>query len=158
VAGTRAVEVSKTVAARPERVYALVANLARMGEWSPETRRVRWRRGESEARPGARFRGTNRHGIWRWRTTCTIQTADPGRELSWRSSLLGMRVASWRYVFEPVGPGATWVTESTEDQRGLLLRVLFPVATGVIDRAGRNATTMRLTLERIKIAAERAAA
>lgn len=157
VARTRPVEVSKTVAARPDRVYALVANLARMGEWSPETRRVKWRRGETEARPGARFRGSNRHGIWRWRTTCTIQTADPGRELSWRTSLLGMRVATWRYVFEPVGAGATRVTESTQDQRGTLLRVCSPVFTGVVDRAGRNAKTMRLTLERITHAAERAA-
>ena len=157
MARTRPVEVSKTVAARPERVYALVANLARMGEWSPETRRVKWRRGETEPRPGARFRGSNRHGIWRWRTTSTIQTADPGRELTWRTSLLGMHVATWRYVFEPVGAGATRVTESTVDQRGLLLRMISPLAMGVIDRAERNTKTMRLTLERIRTAAERAA-
>ena len=157
MARTRPIEVSKTVAARPERVYALVANVARMGDWSPETRRVKWRRGETEPRPGARFRGSNRHGIWRWRTTSTIQTADPGRELTWRTSLLGMRVATWRYVFEPVGAGATRVTESTHDQRGALLRACSPVFTGVIDRAGRNAKTMQLTLERIRTAAERAA-
>lgn len=158
VAARRPVEVSKTVAARPDRVYALVADIARMAEWSPETRRVKWRRGATEARPGARFRGSNRHGIWRWRTTCTIQTADPGRELSWRASLLGMPVASWRYVFEPVGAGATRVTESTVDQRGLLLRIITPVATGVIDRAARNAKTMRVTLARITAAAERTTA
>ncbi len=68
-----------------------------------------------------------------------------------------MRVATWRYVFEPVGAGATRVTESTVDQRGLLLRACSPIFTGVIDRAGRNAKTMRLTLERIRTAAERAA-
>ncbi len=68
-----------------------------------------------------------------------------------------MRVATWRYVFEPVGAGATRVTESTVDQRGLLLRMISPLAMGVIDRAERNTKTMRLTLERIRTAAERAA-
>ncbi len=49
------------------------------------------------------------------------------------------------------------MTESTHDQRGALLRACSPIFTGVIDRAGRNAKTMRLTLERIRTAAERAA-
>ena len=50
---TDLVEVSTTIAAPPESVYALVADLSRMGEWSPETTGVTWLGGAQEPRPGA---------------------------------------------------------------------------------------------------------
>jgi len=76
------VSVSTRIAAPPERVWSLVADLSRMGEWSPETDRVRWRRGATSAVPGARFAGHNRNGIWRWSTHGVVRIADPGRELT----------------------------------------------------------------------------
>ena len=60
---TEPVEVTTTIAAPPHAVYALVADLTRMGEWSPETTGVTWLGGADEPRPGARFRGTNRNGV-----------------------------------------------------------------------------------------------
>ena len=152
-----AISVSTTVAAPPADVYALVAELGRMGEWSPEASGVRWVGGDTKPRPGARFRGNNRHGVWRWRTTCTVVTADPGRELSWWSSLFGLPVALWRYSFEPDGSGGTRLTESTQDLRGFLVRTLGPAGTGVGDRATRNRETMTVTLARIKAELERTA-
>jgi len=152
------VEVSTTVEAATEEVFALVADLARMGEWSPETTDVVWLDGATEPRPGARFRGTNRHGSRRWTTTCTVVTVEPGRELSWRSSTKGLGVALWRYRFEPDGRGATVVTESTEDERGFLVRALAPIVTGVGDRTSHNTATLRATLARITAEAERASA
>jgi hypothetical protein len=149
------VEESTAVAAAPDDVYELVADLTRMGEWSPETTNVRWLGGATGPSPGARFRGSNRHSVWRWQTLCTVVTAEPGRELSWRASLLGMPVSDWLYTFESDGRGGTTLTESTKDLRGTVLRVITPAGTGVIDRAARNRETIRVTLGRIKAAAER---
>ncbi len=151
---TGPVAVTTTVAAPPQAVYALVADLARMGEWSPETTGITWLGGATEPRPGARFRGANRNGLRRWNTICTVVTAEPGRELAWESRLFGRPVALWRYAFEPDGDGGTKITESTEDQRHAVFRALGGVASGVSDRETHNAESMRVTLERLKAAAE----
>jgi len=148
------IEATTTIGAPPGEVYALVADLPRMGEWSPETTGITWLGGATEPRPGARFRGANRHGKHRWSTTCTVVAAEPGRELSWKSSLFGRPVALWRYSFEPDGQGGTRVTETTEDQRRAVFRALGGMASGVSDRKSHNAESMRVTLERIKAAAE----
>jgi len=144
------IEVSTTIDTTPERAYATVADITRMGGWSPECNGGSWLGGASAAVPGARFRGTNRNGVWRWSTTCTVMTALPGRELSWESRFLGRPVALWRYRFEPDGTGSTRVTESTEDRRGALFKAGGPVASGVGDRAAHNRRSMETTLERLK--------
>jgi carbon monoxide dehydrogenase subunit G len=61
-------QVQVHVNAPPETVWAILANLDRMGEWSPECDRVEWLDGaESPARVGARFKGWNRYGRMRGR-------------------------------------------------------------------------------------------
>lgn len=146
-------EVSAHVAAAPERVFALVADLPRMGEWSPENTANEWIDGATGAVPGARFRGANRSGVRRWSTTCTVLVSDPPRLVSWASKFLGMPIAQWTYRFEPDGRGGTVVTETVEDRRSVLMRAMQPV-TGVKDRAAHNRATMETTLERLKAAAE----
>ena len=64
----------------PEQVYALVADVARMGEWSPETIRAEWVGGATGPVVGARFRGHNKRKAG-WKTTCTITAAEPGRDV-----------------------------------------------------------------------------
>ncbi|HYN74654.1 MAG TPA: SRPBCC family protein [Candidatus Limnocylindria bacterium] len=155
---TDPVVVSLSVAAPPETVYGLVADLARMSEWSPETTEIRWLDGATQAQVGARFRGTNRNGFRRWNTICTVVTAVPGIELSWRSSSFGLSVALWTYRFTADGESGTTVTESTQDERGALMRLLAPLATGVRDRAAHNEDTMLATLQRLKGEAERSSA
>lgn len=151
---TDSVQVAATIAAPPGDVYSLVADLARMGEWSPETTGITWLGGASEPRPGVRFRGSNRNGLRQWNTICTVVTAEPGRELAWVSRLFGRPVALWRYQFEPEGTGGTKVTETTVDQRGAVFRAFGGIASGVSDRKTHNAESMRVTLERLKAAAE----
>jgi hypothetical protein len=146
-------EVTARVAASPERLYGLVADLPRMGEWSPENTANEWIGGVTKAAPGARFRGANRSGVRRWSTTCTVLVADPSRMLVWESKFLGMPIAQWTYRFEPDGRGGTKVTETVEDRRSRLMRAMQPV-TGVKDRAAHNRSTMEVTLERLKAAAE----
>jgi len=149
------VEVRTTVRAAPEKLYELVSDLPRMGQWSPENTGGRWMGGASGATPGARFRGSNRHGWRRWHTTCTILAADPGRRMVWESRLLGLPIARWSYTFEPDGSGGTVVTEATEDRRNRLYKALSPVAAGVTDRVTHNRAAMEVTLERLKAAAEK---
>jgi uncharacterized protein YndB with AHSA1/START domain len=148
------VEVSTRITATPEHVYALVSDLTRMGEWSPENTGGQWLGAATGPVIGARFKGSNKNGSRKWQTTCTIIVAEPGRELAWESRAFGQPVAVWRYRFAPDGVNATLVTESMEDRRGKLFRVLGNTATGVKDRASHNAESMRVTLERLKRAVE----
>jgi uncharacterized protein YndB with AHSA1/START domain len=149
------ISVSIDIDAPAEKIYALVADLPSMGQWSPEATGGKWLDGATEARAGARFRGTNRNGIFRWSTVCTITTAEPGRKIEWATKAVGfLDGALWRYEFAPNGNGGTTVTESTEDRRGRLLRWTAPVTVGVKDRAGHNRRSMQTTLERLKVAAE----
>ena len=46
--------------ATPEQVWAVVADVTRVGEWSHECKVGVWADGATSARPGARFRGSNR--------------------------------------------------------------------------------------------------
>jgi Polyketide cyclase / dehydrase and lipid transport len=148
------VEVSTTVAATPERLYELVADLPGMGRWSPECAGGAWIGGATGARVGARFKGKNENGGKRWQTVSTVIVAEPGREVAWESKAFGLPVAVWRYRFASGADGGTEVTESTEDRRGVFLRVFGATATGVSDRRTHNAETMRVTLEQLKTAAE----
>lgn len=112
-----------------------------------------WRCHASKA-PGVRFDGVNVNGPKKWKTTCTIETADPGRELSWRVRAMGLPVAVWRYTFEPDGHGGTELVEHTEDKRPFFVKPLHPLTTGLRDRQSHNRRTMTETLQRIKAAAE----
>ena len=149
-----AIEETIDIDASPERLYDMVSDLSRMGEWSPENQGGKWLGGAAGATKGAVFKGRNRNGWRRWSTKATIITADPAREVSWESKALGMKVAYWRYRFEPTGSGGTRVTESTEDRRGGAMKVIGRSASGVADRAALNTKNMRATLEQLKAAAE----
>jgi hypothetical protein len=140
------------IAARADDVWALVADVTRMGEWSPECVRCRWL-GPASPRPGARFKGTSRNGWHRWSTTSTVVDARPGRTFAFDVTYFGRPVARWRYDLSEDSDG-TLLSESVEDRRGRVLRAVSPYITGTRDRAPHNVATMQTTLERIKAAAE----
>ena len=141
--------------ASPERVYALLADVTRMGEWSPECVRCRWIGPDRQPEVGARFRGTSRNGWRRWSTSSTIVAATPGRSFAFEVTYFGLPVATWRYEFRPNDRGGTNLAESVEDRRGPFLRLVSPMITGARDRGVRNTDTMRTTLRRLKQAAEK---
>ena len=153
--GTR-VTVTKEIAAPVERVWAMVSDLTRMGEWSPESEGVTWLRGATGPTIGATFRGANRNGTKRWNTVGRIDDAEPGRLLAFRISAAGFKVAEWRYEFEPTAIGCR-VSETWVDLRGRIARALGKPVSGVADRAEHNQATMEQTLERLKLAAESSA-
>jgi uncharacterized protein YndB with AHSA1/START domain len=144
--------------ATPEVVYALVSDVTRTGEWSPECVGCRWLGGATAARAGARYRGSSRNGWRRWSTTSTIRVARPGAELVWDVTYLGRPVARWGYRVSELNGGGTLLDESVEDRRERWLQIVSPWITGARDRAARNADTIGTTLQRIKALAEASAA
>jgi uncharacterized protein YndB with AHSA1/START domain len=87
-----------TIDAAPEAVYDLIADVTRMGEWSPECVRCEWL-GEPGG-VGSRFRGYNRSGPARWSTTAEILAADRPRTFAF-ATLNGEKVGTrWTYTLE----------------------------------------------------------
>jgi len=98
----------------PEVVYDLVADLPRMGEWSPECQTVEWLDGCSGPAEGATFVGHNRggpRGLFRWSRQGRVLAADRGREFAFVTEEGGREGTEWRYRFEPM-EGGTRVTET----------------------------------------------
>lgn len=138
-----------------DQAYAMVADVTRMGEWSPECYRCEWTGGSRGPAAGATFKGYNRLGPFKWATECVVETAEPGREFSFVAGDEREGKTRWTYRFERNGSG-TNVSESYE----IILQA--PLAIRIVERVwglGRSRDTMlrkgmRLTLERIKRAAE----
>ena len=92
------------IAAAPDDVYALVSDLPRMGEWSPENRGGQWLdAGTGEV--GDWFEGVNRDGDREWSVKCEIVTADRGREFSFAVYGAAANSARWTYRMEPIASG-----------------------------------------------------
>jgi hypothetical protein len=141
------------ITASPERLYSMVADLRRMGEWSPECQQVEWEDGATGPAVGARFVGHNRggpRGLMRWSRRGRVLTADAGREFAFATEEGGRESTVWRYRFEPVD-GGTRVTESYDVKR-------IPVWARILDvptnRHRELLEGMRHTLEQLKTAAE----
>jgi carbon monoxide dehydrogenase subunit G len=99
---------SVAVDAPPEAVYALVADVTRMGEFSPVCTSAQWLDDDHTT-----FTGDNVLPDMQWTTTCRVEVAEPGQEFTFTN--LGMdgsrELVRWSYTFAPSGEGAT-VTES----------------------------------------------
>lgn len=148
------VEVSTEIAADPATVYALVSDLTRMGQWSPENTGGRWLGGATGPVPGARFRGNNKHGFRRWSTTVTVTAAEEGREFAFDVTYGPLSISTWRYTFASSGDTTT-VTESWSDRRPGWMRVASKPVMGVADRDEHNRRNMQATLAALKAAAEK---
>jgi hypothetical protein len=149
---------SLAVVAAADTVYDLVADLPRMGEWSPECERVVWRSGATTAAPGTQFLGFNRAGLVRWVTQGQIVTAEPGRHLAFEITFGPMKVARWEYFIVPddADPSLCVVVEEWTDRRPSWFRDLADRVFG--PRARTNERGMVKTLANLKRAAEAEAA
>jgi len=147
------VHVTTEIAAPAEQVWAMVADLTRMREWSPENDSVVWGKGSTSAVPGATFSGTNSQGGKSWKTVGTVVEAERGRVLSFRVTAVGMKVALWTYRFESTSTGCL-VTEEWDDERNALVKALGRPVSGVSDRVAHNRAGMERTLANLKAAAE----
>ncbi|MDP1819019.1 MAG: SRPBCC family protein [Acidimicrobiales bacterium] len=145
-------EVSAFVDAPPERVYALVADVTRMPELSPELVRCKWLDGVTGPVVGARFEATNKvPGGRPWKNRPVVTAADPGREFAFSRAERLAGTIVWRYRFEPEGTG-TRVTESYEVIRPVSRLGWFVIERlfGGRDRRGALRAGMTETLERLR--------
>ena len=147
---------SLTVAAPADLVYDLIADLPRMGEWSPECERVTWRGGATRVVRGAQFIGHNRAGVVRWMTQGEVVVAELGRRLAFEIRLGPLKIARWEYVIVPEAddPSACTVTEEWTDRRPPLYRAAADRLVG--SRMKTNRHGMVETLANLKLAAETA--
>jgi Polyketide cyclase / dehydrase and lipid transport len=100
---------SVVIARSPEDLYDMVADVTRMGEWSPICTACWWDDGAAP-QVGAWFTGRNETPERAWETRSEVVAADRGREFAFK--VFGSRVR-WGYAFEAVD-GGTRVTESWE--------------------------------------------
>jgi len=145
-------EVSREIAASPDAVYAAIADVTRMGEWSTECHTCEWIDGATEAAVGAQFLGSNANNGAEWEITNTVTAADPGSRFAFDCSVPTFTFASWAYDIEATDQGCR-VTESWKDHRTDEM-ANRPSISGVADRAEYNRQSMETTLERIAAAVE----
>ena len=139
--------------APPERVWGLVSDITRIGEFSPETFEAEWLGGATGPEVGAKFRGhvkRNEKGPTYW-TVCKVTHCEPQRDFGFAVLVGGRPVNNWRYQLV-ASAGGTDVTESFELEPMLLLRVYWRMLGWA--RGRRNRDDMRRTLERIKAVVE----
>jgi hypothetical protein len=148
---------SLSVAAPADLVYDLVADLPRMGEWSPECERVTWRGGATRAARGARFIGHNKAGWVRWMTQGEVVIAEPGRHLAFEITVGLLKIARWEYTITPGDndPDTCMVAEEWTDRRPGWYRGPADLALG--SRLRTNQRGMVETLANLRLASEAAA-
>lgn len=143
------------VDAPPDRVWALISDITKMGEYSPEVIEAEWLDGATGPTVGARYRGhVRRNENWPvlyW-TTCKITECVPGEVFEFAVIMRERPVNTWRYEFRPTGDGGTDVTESFDLGDNLFTKVWHPL--GGFLRERRNQRDMLRTLERVKTVAE----
>ncbi|MGU3652399.1 SRPBCC family protein [Mycolicibacterium sp. A43C] len=137
--------------APPAKVWALISDLSRMPEWSPQTRKMKLL---GSMRVGAKTVNVNRRGLQAWPTTSTITAIEPERKLAFRVDLNG---TEWSYELEPID-GGTRVIESRRAPNGVkkVSTVLVNAMMGGVPSFEEELVDgMNQTLARIKAAAER---
>lgn len=115
------VHADTAVAATPDQVYAVVSDLPRSGEWSPECRGGEWISGAPGA-VGAVFRGENLRQesvvAWAplvrgtWHTECRVVAAEPGRTFRWMmlSHAQEDQESVWGFDVRPGADGGSVLT------------------------------------------------
>ncbi|MGH3358571.1 MAG: SRPBCC family protein [Nocardioidaceae bacterium] len=144
-------ETSTEVDAPPERVWEIVSDLKRMGEWSPQCRRMVV---FGEVRPGARTLNLNRKGVLMWPTSAKVVALAPEERIAFR---ITENKTLWSYTLEATENG-TKVTERREVPNGTTGLSQFFIRRFLGGNAGLERDLldgMEATLARIKTEAER---
>lgn len=108
-----------------EAVWDIIRDPTRVGEWSHECVGAEWLGDATEARPGARFRGRNRQGMFRWGRVCEIVSSEPGT-LVWRTVPTKLYPDSTEWTLRAVRVhGATRIEQSFHVVKGTWLEVVY---------------------------------
>ncbi|MBB5914249.1 uncharacterized protein YndB with AHSA1/START domain [Nocardia transvalensis] len=144
-------EATVEIAAPPERVWAVVSDLKRMPEFSPNTVRMV---ALGTPRSGAWTVNLNRDGRKYYPTTSRIVRFEPNQAFAFRMNENG---TVWSYTLEPTDSG-TRLTERRDVPNGVRkpVRVLIDAFLGGEEQFESNLVRgMNETLGKIKAAAER---
>ncbi|HWJ80992.1 MAG TPA: SRPBCC family protein [Nocardioides sp.] len=139
--------------ATPARVWALVSDVRRMPEWSPQVTSTRLRAGWDEVALGAEFTNRNEQDGLEWTTHGRVVELDPERRIAFR---IEENWVVWSFTLEPAG-GATRLVQRREAPDGIS-DLSLELTDGFL--GGQEAFTatmragMRQTLEAIRSAAE----
>jgi hypothetical protein len=102
------------IAATPERVWAVLADLPSYPQWHPAFVGV-----TGQLAAGSKLRITTTHPTSGRTMTATVKvlTAEPGTELRWASKLIGLPISDRRFLLSPSSAGTLLVQAGT--YRGL---------------------------------------
>jgi hypothetical protein len=149
-------QISLHMDASPADVYALVADVTRMPEFSPEILSCTWLDGATGPAVGARFAARNRVSSgFKWTNKPVVIATEPTRHFAIsRTEKMGGTL-EWHYRFEPDGDG-TLVTESYEVTKRIpaLGWFFIGLAARTKDRRGDMRKGMEQTLQRMKAVVE----
>jgi Polyketide cyclase / dehydrase and lipid transport len=143
--------VTRLIEASPDALYALVSDVTRTPEYSPEVVKCTWIKGATGPAVGARFKAINHAGrVPDWPNKPIVTVAEPGRAWAFERTEVGGGTIEWRYTFEPQGTG-TLVTESYTVIKPVNLLGWFIIDTlaGLKDRQRDLRVGMTTSLERI---------
>ena len=147
------IEQSTEIAATPEKVWSIVSDLKRMGEWSPQCRKVIVRGGTVKL--GAKTINVNKRGLLVWPTTAKVVRFEPNKQIAYR---IAENHTVWGFEITPTDTGVR-LTERREAKNGQTTKVsstLVDLAFGGNDSFEAELEEgMRETLVKIKAAAER---
>ncbi|MFD4427752.1 SRPBCC family protein [Nocardia sp. NPDC058497] len=144
-------EASIDIAASPEKVWSIIADLRRMSEFSPTTVKMAAIGG---VREGALTINLNKDGWKIWPTTSRIVRFVPNTALAFR---MNENHTVWSYELAPSAAGTRVVERRTVDPKGL------PAWMGPVIKASGGepkfeadlVSGMHETLSKVKAAAER---
>lgn len=141
---------SVEISAGTDEVWAVVSDVARMPEFSPELRRL-YVIGSKEPRVGMTLVGINRRGLVAWPTTSKVVRFEPGRVVAWKTRESG---ATWTYELEPTESGTRLTGRRDLPKFTVGTTLLAPVIGGAEGHDQELADGIRATLERIKATVE----
>lgn len=141
------IESSIDIDAPPTAVWAVVSDLKRMGEWSPQCKKmIIFGRG---VKKGTRTLNLNAAGRLRWPTTAKVVDFEPNRKIAFR---ITENRTVWSYELEETASG-TRLTESRKTPNGISAASTFAVEKamgGVPEFEASLERGIRKTLVRIK--------
>jgi uncharacterized protein YndB with AHSA1/START domain len=155
-----ALEVCRSVAAPPGKVWALVTDITRVGGWGGECVHAEWIDGAEGPAVGARFRGQQVRQGREWTSVSVVIEAQPGVSFAWAVGDPQFASATWRYQLASdglggtilryravMGPGPSGLSEA-------IAKAPEREDTIIADRLHEHERNMTATLEAIKQAAE----
>ncbi|MCY7298899.1 MAG: SRPBCC family protein [Ilumatobacteraceae bacterium] len=135
-------------------VWAAIADITRVGDWSPECIAGRWVGGATGPTVGAKFEGDNvakvaGRTIKKWTTTSEVTACEPGVVFEF----VAEGYTTWRYDFLAAGDSSTTVTESFDYTAKGFIGIVYD---RILFRPKAMTNGMNSTLARVKSSLEQA--